>query len=82
MCLKKFQKKHPILFASDFTLYVLLSALILFLSCERDIDGINKNNGTSPGPDTTTHNFVWTIDTIGTFGSYLLDVFAVAEDDV
>jgi hypothetical protein len=82
MCVKKFKNNHLTLFASYFILYILLSALILFLSCERDISGINKNNGTSPGPDTTSHNFVWTIDTIGTFGSTLYDVFAIAEDDV
>ena len=82
MCVKKFKNNHLTLFTSYFILYILLSALILFLSCERDISGINKNNGTSPGPDTTSHNFVWTIDTIGTFGSRLFDVFAIAEDEV
>ena len=32
--------------------------------------------------DTTSHNYVWTIDTIGTIGSTLLDVFAISENDV
>jgi hypothetical protein len=32
--------------------------------------------------DTTSHNYMWTIDTIGGIGSGLLDVFAVSEDDV
>jgi hypothetical protein len=32
--------------------------------------------------DTTSHNYVWTIDTIGSFGSSLFDVFAISENDV
>lgn len=32
--------------------------------------------------DTTTHNYVWTVDTIGLYGSRLYDVFAISEDDV
>ncbi len=32
--------------------------------------------------DTTSHNFVWTIDTLGIKGSYLKDVWIEAEDDI
>ena len=32
--------------------------------------------------DTTSHNYIWTVDTIGGIGSVLYDVFAIAEDDV
>ena len=78
--IKKFQNNHLILFALHPTLYMILSVLILFLTCERDISGIN-NYGPSLGPDTTSHNYVWTIDTIDTFGSRLFDVFAIDEDD-
>jgi hypothetical protein len=32
--------------------------------------------------DTTSHNFVWEIDTLGGYGSYLNDVHIVNEDDI
>jgi hypothetical protein len=32
--------------------------------------------------DTTSHNYMWTIDTIGGIGSFLYDVFAISENDV
>jgi hypothetical protein len=34
------------------------------------------------GPDTTSHNFVWQIDTIGVISSYLLDVAIINENDI
>jgi len=32
--------------------------------------------------DTTSHEFVWEIDTLGSYGSYLLDVHIVNENDI
>ena len=32
--------------------------------------------------NTTSHNFIWTIDTLGTYGSYLNDVWIVDENDI
>lgn len=32
--------------------------------------------------DTTSHNFVWEIDTLGSYGSYLMDVVIIDENDV
>jgi hypothetical protein len=32
--------------------------------------------------DTTTHNYIWTVDTIGLYGSRLFDVFAISEDNI
>jgi len=32
--------------------------------------------------DTTSHDFVWEIDTLGDYGSYLKDVWIVDEDDI
>jgi len=47
-----------------------------------------RGNG-SPSPevmvttlDTTSHDFVWEIDTLGDYGSYLKDVWIVDEDDI
>src|SRR3990172_3572517 len=38
---------------------------------------------TSHGPDTTSHNFVWTIDTLGDGSSSILnDVFIINEDNI
>ncbi len=33
-------------------------------------------------PDTTSHNFIWEVDTLGIYGSYLKDVWIVNENDI
>jgi hypothetical protein len=33
-------------------------------------------------PDTTSHDFTWRIDTLGTYGSVLYDVAVISEDDI
>lgn len=58
-----------------------------YLSCERDFSSIGKKPVNPPpnGADTTSHNFVWTIDTFGVGGrgsSYLLDVSVINENDI
>ncbi|NIS45352.1 MAG: hypothetical protein GWN00_07920 [Aliifodinibius sp.] len=72
--------------------FLILSSLIFvlvsfYLACERDFSAINKNPNPPPanGPDTTSHNFTWQIDTFGVDGrgsSYLLDVAIVNENDL
>ncbi len=47
----------------------------------------DKVTARSPGVktttmDTTSHNFTWEIDTIGAYGSYLLDVAIINENDI
>jgi hypothetical protein len=45
-----------------------------------------KEKTTSPPdgnpPDTTSHNFTWRIDTLGTYGSVLYDVAVINENDI
>jgi hypothetical protein len=58
-----------------------------YLSCERDFSSIGRKPIPPPtnGADTTSHNFVWTIDTFGVGGrgsSYLLDVSVINENDI
>lgn len=58
----------------------LKSCLLFFIfSCEK-----STNNPPPPpaGPDTTSHNFTWQIDTIGPLSSSLSDVFAISENDI
>jgi len=50
---------------------------------------VQENHEQSPGDPlrvttlpTTSHNFTWTIDTLGNYGSYLNDVAIVDEDDI
>jgi len=40
------------------------------------------NDSTECCTDTTTHNFIWTVDTLGLNGKYLNDVAIIAEDDI
>ena len=55
--------------------------LTLYFSCEKDFSPVKI---ITP-PETTSHNFTWTIDTFGIGGrgsSYLLDVAIVNENDI
>ena len=60
-------------------LFLLILATLLLWQC-------SKNTSDPPPPDnepdTTSHNFTWTLDTIGTRSSYLLDVAIVNENDI
>jgi hypothetical protein len=63
--------------------FLILCSLIFvlvsyYLSCEKDFSGIKI---ITP-PDTTSHNFTWTIDTFGVISSYLLDVAIINENDI
>jgi hypothetical protein len=55
-----------------------------YLSCERDFSSIGKKPVNPPpnGADTTSHNFTWRLDTLGTNWSILLDVAIVNENDI
>ena len=55
----------------------LFSFFIILFSCSQP-----TNPPVDNGPDTTSHNFSWTIDTIGTRNSYLKDVAIINENDI
>ncbi len=62
-----------------FVVIITILNLIWFLHCEKDITIL------IPEPtslDTTSHNFAWQIDTIGTFNSILRDVAIINENDI
>ena len=60
--------KHSFLFL-PFLIYLLISCT-------------EPTNPPDNGPDTTSHDFSWTIDTIGTYGSYLKDVAIIDENNI
>lgn len=54
--------------------------IILLISCN---DSTTDSNTTKPAePDTTTHNIVWEIDTVGEFGTYPEAIWGSNYDDV
>ena len=59
-------------------LQLCLATLLLLLTCEKT----TTQPPPPAGPDTTSHNFTWTIDTIGTYGSVLYDVAIINENDI
>jgi hypothetical protein len=61
-------------------LLLLPVLVVLWVTCEKDFSGLK--NSILPGSDTTSHNFIWRIDTIGTRSSYLLDVAIIDENDI
>ena len=65
------------------TAFCLLTS---YLACERDFSAVGeKKTPPASDADTTSHNFVWTIDTFGIGGrgsSYLLDVSVINENDI
>lgn len=62
-----------------FSIKFLISTFVLIL-----LSNCSKNSTDPPpaGVDTTSHNFVWRMDTIGTHSSYLLDVTIINENDI
>lgn len=60
--------------------------IILLISALTTLLSMCNNNSTNPpvngGPDTTSHEFIWQIDTVGINQSYLLDVTYVNENDI
>ncbi len=56
----------------------LFSFFICLFSCKRATQPIDENTS----PDTTSHNFTWIIDTIGTQSSYFLDVAIINQNDI
>ena len=65
-------------------IFTLLSFVLCLISCILILSSCTEP--TKPpvdnGPDTTSHNFSWTIDTIGTRNSYLKDVAIINENDI
>ncbi len=55
---------------------------LLLLSCSCSKSTTDPPPPPPAGPDTTSHNFTWQIDTIGLYSSYLLDVAIVDENDI
>lgn len=61
-------------------IFNILSLLIFAISCNKTP---TEPNGKQPTePDTTTHNIIWQIDTIGIFGSDLIDVWGSSPSNV
>ena len=58
-------------------IFILMIALILIHQCLK-----NPNQPENNIPDSTSHNFVWEIDTLGIYGSVLSDVWIVNEDNI
>ncbi len=61
-------------------IFAVFSICFLTLTCTN-----NKTTTQPPPPagaDTTSHNFTWTIDTIGTLNSVLFDVTMINENDI
>jgi len=72
--------KHsvPSFIFSLFSFVLILTTCYLILSSCTEPTKPPVDNG----PDTTSHNFSWTIDTIGTRNSYLKDVAIINENDI
>jgi hypothetical protein len=64
-------------------LLFLLSFIFFLLSfsCEKDFSAISKKIPNNK-PDTTSHDFAWTIDTIGIYPSYLMDIAMIDETGI
>jgi len=61
--------------------FFLLSFFMLLSSCQRGTEPLVNNLG----PDTTSHNFIWTADTIfaeDTYQIYLYDIWGTDENNV
>ncbi len=66
-------KLKPIIISIVFAAVMAL----LLITC-----GKNTTQPPPAGADTTSHNFTWTIDTLGTRSSYLNDVAIINENDI
>jgi len=60
------------------TTAILLTILLLAISCKECLTEPENHSI----PDTTSHNFVWEIDTLGEYGSKLMDVTIVDENNI
>lgn len=58
------------------TLSLFMFQLFYCISCKK------STNPLTNGPDTTSHEFTWVIDTFGIYPSHLKDVFVISETDI
>lgn len=58
--------------------FLITSTLFLLINCSCS-DSTGPKNGSI---DTTSHNFTWTIDTVGIEGSWLSDIAVIDEDEI
>ena len=63
---------------SMITFFNLLSLFFCLVFCQRSTEPLSNNNGL----DTTSHNFTWEIDTIGTRSSSLSDVAIIDKNNI
>ena len=68
--------------STSYVLHLVSSILILSTSYFLLIFCTDPTKPPNDQPDTTSHNFSWTIDTIGTRNSYLKDVAIINENDI
>lgn len=61
-------------------LTILIVFTIIFFSCKNSPTENNKN--TEPEPDSTSHNIIWEIDTIGNFQSVLNDAWGSRSENL
>lgn len=59
-------------------LHIVIVQLLYFSSCQKATEPIINNSD----PDTTSHNYVWKIDTLGIEGSFLKDVSILNKNDI
>lgn len=63
---------------SLFVISILILSLLI-TNCRKDLSGLND---TIPEPDTTSHNFSWTVDTLGGYRSIVCDIAMIDENDI
>ncbi len=56
--------------------FVLLLLLSLLFNCK------TQTTEPKPEPDTTSHDYVWRIDTLGIGGSFLKDISILNKNDI
>ena len=71
-------KLKPFCFFGLQSIFLLCVFSLFCLRCERDFSGI-KNQA---NVDTTSHNFFWSVDTIGIGSSVLMDAAVINENDI
>ena len=60
-------------------LFLLILAALLLWQCSKNTSDLPPVDNE---PDTTSHSFTWTLDTVGTYGSVLFDVAIINENDI
>lgn len=63
-------------------LKIMLLVLPLYVFLLKCSELTTNNNSGCLIPDTTSHNFTWSIDTLGDYGSYLRDVAVISDQEV